>query len=280
MAAAQNDSDAQLPSAGTVAAVLGGLQAARSAGVNPLRVGDAVLVGDRLQTGAGDRAKLLLADDTVVDIGSATEVLIETQDVNADNGASETVLILNAGQIHIIASSEATGAQNRLEVETPAAVAFRGLGFVVTYDVGTSSSRVVALDGPVSVAGKVGVVGGVVELDEGTASVVVKGRLPGAPSEVTAGELVHLTQATTIVGTGRRDGLDVLHPVARGNLLAPEDVPTTGGRRALTGLQLGAPQESLADRLSADVRTNTEPLLEYKRRRPGAPSVTGVEVEF
>jgi hypothetical protein len=265
--------------AGTVAAVLGSLEATRSAAVVPMRVGDAVLVGDRLQTRAGDRAKLLLADDTVVNIGSASEVTIEAQTIDRDTEASETVLVLGSGQARIM-SAKAKEGEGRLEVETPAAVAFRGSDYVVTYDAATSGSRVVALEGPVSVAGKVGVVGGLVELEEGASTVVAKGRLPGPPSRLTAEQLVEAARATSIVGTGRRDGLDVLHPVARGKLLATGDVPTTRAGRATSGLRLGTPQESLADRLSADVRTNTEPLLEYKRRRPGAPSITGVEVEF
>lgn len=262
---AQGDLDAGELRAGQVAAVLGSMHVERSVGEIPLRVGDRLQVGDRLRTRGGDRAKIVLADDAVIDLGSDTELLIESRHSEADTGEGESVLILIAGRIRAIAPPP-TGPAGRFEVETPAAVAFRGNDFVISYDPAAETSQVTAIDGGVSVAGKVGVVGGVVVLEPGSGTEVRKGRLPATPQPVAVAEQKSLVQSTATLGTGRRDGLEVLHPAMVGRLLSPGDTP--GTRRIAQGLRLAAPDEFLADQLSADVRTNTQPLLEYKRRDP------------
>lgn len=264
--------------AGQVAAILGSLQVARADGERSLRIGDTLHVGDRLRTRAGDRAKIVLADDAVIDIGSDTELVIESRHT-APDGEGESVLALLGGRIRAIAPP-ANGGERRFEVESPAAIAFRGDDFLISHDSATETSRVVAIDGNVSVAGKLGVVGGVVEVGPGFSTEVGKGRIPGAPREAGAGDIGRLVQSTGMLGTGRRDGLEVLHPALSGRLLSSTDVPGLRTAPGTGGIRLGAPGEFLAERLSADVRTNTQPLLEYKRRDPGRPSATGVEVEF
>jgi hypothetical protein len=265
--------------AGQVAAILGSMHVERLGGEMPLRVGDPLFVGDRLRTQTGDRAKIVLADDAVIDIGSDTELLIESRHTEADTGEGESVLILVTGRLRAIAPP-GSGAVRRFEVESPAAVAFRGGDFVVSYDTAADTSQIVAIDGNVSVAGKLGVVGGVVDVEPGFGTEVRKGRLPAPPQEAGAADIERLVQSTAMLGTGRRDGLEVLHPALSGRLLAATDTPGLRARRMAQGLRLGTPGEFLAERLSADVRTNTQPLLEYKRRDPGRPSATGVEVEF
>jgi len=265
--------------AGQVAAILGSMSVVRSGSDVALRIGDGLYVGDHLRTQSGDRAKIVLADDAVVDLGSSTELVIDSRRTEAESGDSESVLILVAGRIRAIAAP-ANGGERRFEVETPAAVAFRGGDFVISYDTAAETSQVVAIDGNVSVAGKLGVVGGVVDVEPGFSAEVRKGRLPGAPQETEATDMARLVDSTAMLGTGREDGLEVLHPALNGRLLSSADMPGLRTGRLAGGLRLGAPDEFLAERLSADVRTNTQPLLEYKRRDPGRPSATGVQVDF
>lgn len=267
------------PEAGQVAAILGSMRVERPQGEVLLRVGDRVLVGDRLRTQSGDRAKIVLADDAVIDMGSNTELRIETQRGQAGTGDAETVLMLMGGRVRAVAPPQ-LGSAGRFEIETPAAVAFRGGEFLISYDGAAEVSKVVALEGPAGVAGKLGMVGGVVEVEPGFVTEVRKGRQPKTPQETDPSDVDRLLQTTSVVGTGREDGLEVLHPATSAKLLSPGDVPGARTGRSTQGLQIGTPEESLADRLSADVRVNDQPLLEYKRRDPGVPSATGVEVDF
>jgi hypothetical protein len=173
-----------------------------------------------------------------------------------------------------------SGSAGRFEVETPAAVVFRGREFLVLHDTIAGLSRVVALEGPAGVAGKLGAVGGVVEVEPGFATEVRQGRQPKTAQETDPDDVDRLVRTTSVIGTGRKDGLDVLHPATSAKLLSPNDLPGSRGDRLAQGLSLGTPGEPLADRLSADVRVNDQPLLEYKRRDPGVPSAAGVEVDF
>lgn len=265
--------------AGQVAGVLGSLYAERAKGEVALRVGDRLLVGDRLRTSGGDRAKIVLADDAVIDIGSNTQLSIEAQRGQAGTGDAESVLMLTTGRVRAVAPPQRASA-GRFEIETPSAVTFRGREFLVSHDATAEVSRVFALEGPASVAGKLGAVGGVVEVEPGFATEVGKGRQPKTPQETDPTDVDRLVQTTAMIGTGRRDGLDVLHPATSAKLLSPNDLPGGRNGRLAQGLQLGTPGESLADQLSADVRVNDQPLLEYKRRDPGVPSATGVEIDF
>lgn len=267
------------PQAGQVAAILGDMRVERSTGPVALQIGDALYVGDRLRTGAGERAKIVLADDAVIDVGSDTELVIESRQGEAEGDPLGSVLILIAGRVRAMVPSGGEQA-NRLEIETPAAIAFRGEDFVISYDTGTEISQVIAVDGSVSVAGRFGVVGGVVDVEPGFGTEVRKGRLPSAPQETDGADIDRAVQSTAMLGTGRRDGLEVLHPAMSSRPLSTDDIPRGRGRQAGDGLRVGTPGEVVADRLSADVRTNTQPLLEYKRRNPGSPSATGVEVDF
>ena len=88
----------------------------------------------------------------------------------------------------------------------------------------------------------------------------------------------------TPIGTGRRDGLDVLHPAIAGHLVTPQDVPAAivAARTSGAGapLEIGSPLAPLADRLLPDVYVNTQPLPYYDRTPPGQVPTGGVHVGF
>ena len=71
-----------------------------------------------------------------------------------------------------------------------------------------------------------------------------------------------------------------------GTLLSPHDVPAAAAPVAATeplaaeGLPLAAPQDSLAQRLSPDVRTDSQPLLDFKQTPPGRAPTGSVKVGF
>jgi hypothetical protein len=244
-----------------------------------LRIGDRVQERDRLRTGPGDRGKIVLIDDAVIDIGPSTEIVIESIPLRAEEEMGGLVVTLVQGRLRAaLAPEHEPGA--RLEIETRAAVAFRGRTFLVSHEPTADVTRVVAVEGPVSVAGKLGVVGGVLEVEPGSGTDVRRGRRPGPLQEIDPLDLDLQEQSIAVSGTGRRDGLDVLHPALMGMLLQPGDVLSGTGGGPLPDSMASPATETLAEQMSADVRTNTQPLLEYKRRDPGVPSRTGVGVEF
>ena len=85
------------------------------------------------------------------------------------------------------------------------------------------------------------------------------------------------------MGTGHRDGLSVEHPALAGRPLTPQDVPgpaATTAAAAAQAVTVRGLQESLAERLSPDVRANTQPLFDFKGTPPDHVPTGNVKVQF
>lgn len=273
-------------SSGTVAAMQGVLKAERGGTFSDLSQGAPLFPGDRLKTGPGDRAKLVFADDTVIDLAPSSELLLREQEFDVGNRRFKSVLALSRGKVRVGAGEAYAQSGNRFELETPTAIAFRGSDYIVVYNSTSEITEVVAGTAPVEVVGTIGVVNATTPIEAGSRSEIPMGRFPSTPVAVGDDRMAQYGVGLTISGTGRRDGLNVLHPLATGKLAAGHDLPGSRirpGRASADELTVGAPPESLGETLSADVRTNTQPLREYRRVQPGLPlpsSTGGVVVDF
>lgn len=271
--------------AGTVAAVAGTLQVHRAGSWQSASIGVPIFVGDRLRTGSSDRAKIVLADDSVLDIGPDTEVTLDTQIFERPRHRFQSLLRLAKGKIRAWVSDYYREPRARYEVETPTAIiGVRGTEFIVVYVPPTEATDVVGIAETVEVAGKLGVMGGSVQVGPRLFTRVEKGRFPSAPQRLDEAAWQQYLQGVDLIGTGRRDGLNVFHPAVMGRVLSPADVPqAVAGSKALApaeGLPFGAPEPFLASRLSPDVYTNTQPLLEFEQTPPGQVPTGSVKVGF
>jgi hypothetical protein len=279
---------AQAPSeVGTVAAVVGRLEIERGGSWRDANVGAAVFVGDRLRTGAKDRGKVVFADDSVLDVGSDTEITIDKLVFDPPAHRFQSLLRLAKGRIRAWVSEYYQEPRARYEVETPTAIAgVRGTEFIVIFNLGTSSTEIIGISNAVEVTGKLGVIGNAVQIGPRQYTQVQKGRFPAPPQRLDEIRFHEYLQELEIVGTGRRDGLNVLHPAVVGQLLSPQDMPEApaapAGSAPVQGLLVGAPDEGLVGRLSPDVHANTQPLLDFKSTPAGqVPGGTGgVRVGF
>jgi len=274
--------------AGSCAGVQGTVEVQHAGVWQNASVGAAVFVGDRVRTGAHSRATVVFRDDSVLDFAPKTEVSVETQDFDESARRFRSLFRLAAGKVRVWASAYYSQAQARYEVETPTAIAaVRGTEFITSYDSATGITDIVGLDGQVEVHAKLAVMGAGVDVGPHFITRVPKGRFPTTPQHVDDARLPQYLDGVDLVGTGRRDGLNVLHPAVVGRLLAPQDVPgagaKTGGGSQAAELTLGAPLVgSVADNLSQDVYTNKQPLKDYQKVPSNqAPSSTGgVHVGF
>jgi len=275
--------------AGTVAAVQGTLQIDRAHGSQTAGIGTPILVGDRLRTGPNDRAKIVFRDDSVLDLAPGTEMTLDTQVFDPANHRFEALLHLIHGKARAWVSEYYRQARSRYEVETPTAVAgVRGTEFIALYNPTTEVSEFVGLADQVEVSGKLAVMGPSAQVGPEFYTQVKKGRFPTPPQRLDEARLRKVLEGLDIAGTGRRDGLNVMHPSIVGRVVTPQDLPATStataeGRAARVtteGLPVGTPQEFLAQRLSPDVRSNTQPLLDFRRTPPGRIPAGGVKIGF
>jgi len=275
--------------AGQVVAVWGSLQVERADGdatAGAAASGTTIYVGDRLITGAGDRAKIVLAEHSVVDIAPSTEIVLRRQTGEASAGRLDSLIEVVRGKIRARLEVSAVGSTMLYQVETPTAVVLRGTDFIVVYDAEKAQTKVVGIRDVAEVIGRLAVAGGAVKVGSQEETQVAKGRFPVATKAVPLDEYSAHLQGLTIVGTGAEDGLVLGHPATTGRLLSPRDLPgepDPAAAVAAGGLVVEAPGDFLADEMSNDVRINDQPLLEYERQQPGLPLPAdegGVIVEF
>jgi FecR-like protein len=263
----------------TVAAVLGTLQIERAGTSQSAGLGVPVFVGDRLKTGVGDRASIVFQDDSVLNLGPETELVIDTQVFEAPKRRYESLLRLIRGTIRNLVSEYYVEPKAYYEIETPTAVVgVRGTEFITRYYTDAEVTEVVGIAGDVNVAGRLAVIGGGVHVGPQYITQVRKGGFPTTPERLSDARFKQYLEGVEIVGTGRRDGLNVLHPLLAGGLASPQDVPqevsAVGVERSL------APKGTLPSRLSPDVYTNTQPLLDYKNTPPGQVPPGSVTVHY
>jgi hypothetical protein len=274
---------------GKVAAILGAIEIERGGTSEPATVGAPVFSGDRLRTGASDQAKVVFQDDSVLDLAPDTEVLLAKQAFDRAGHRLESHLRMSKGKLRAWVGEGYREPRSRYEIETPTAItAVRGTEFIVAYDSAADVTTVVCLAGEVEVAGTLGVIGGQVQLSTQSRTEVAKGRFPTSAEPVTEAQLGQYVAGLELVGTGHRDGLSVEHPAIAGGLLNPQDMPgpapatapaATAGAAAQP-VTLRGLQESLAERLSPDVRANTQPLFDFRATPPDQVPSGNVNVQF
>lgn len=272
--------------AGQVVAIWGGVDIERAdaaAPAGPVVPGTIIAEGDRLTTGAGDRAKIVLAEHSVVDLAPDTEIVLRRQAADPATGRFDSLIEVVRGKVRARLEAAAVGTDTLYQVETPTAVVLRGTDFIVEHDAERGQTQVIGIRDEAEVIGRLAVAGGAVRVGAQEKTVVARGRFPVAVQPVPATEYSAFLQGMTIIGTGADDGLARNHPVATGWLVSPRDLPGETQAAAAGGLRVGAPGRFLADEMSNDVRVNDQPILEFERQQPGLPlpeDEGGVIVEF
>ncbi len=150
---------ARAEEAGLVARVNGTPSVVRDGKTTPLRRGDTVHIGDRLETNATAKIKLLLADDSVLAIGPDTQIVLD--ELTLSGAGRKARLRVLAGRFKIAIAAWLSGPSD-YTVHTPTAVA--GVrGTILWGD--TQLDAICALEGHVEV--RAVSTGTVAEIDAG-----------------------------------------------------------------------------------------------------------------
>jgi hypothetical protein len=272
--------------AGTVVAVQGKAQLQRRGTWQEATIGLGTRVGDRIRTGASDRARIVFRDDSTLDIGPATEFVLDEQIFDTAAHKVQSSLRLFYGKLRASVSSVYHESRARYEIETPTAVAgVRGTEFIIAFNPADDVTEIFGIAEDVQVVGKTSVMGGgAVRVGPQMLTQIKKGGLPSAPTKLTDQAARVYYDGVSMIGTGKRDGLNVLHPILAGRLISDKDVPGAPGEgepgAEAAGLGTSPPDQLLANRLSRDVYTNSQPLRVYEALPPGQPPSGTVIVDF
>lgn len=259
-----------------VAAVWGELRVEREGEWDIARPGTVLMAGERLRTGSADRAKLVLANDGILDLAPGTAIaLARLTDPGAGAGGTGRIEVLYGKVRARWVRGDSAAAP--YHVETPTAAIVRGNDYIVAYDDEAAQTEVVGLRDGTEVLGRIAIAGGSVTLASRESSIIRRGQFPVTPERIDDNHYQQALHGFTIIGTGGSDGLAAGHPATTGRLLSPRDLPEAVPAEAESGrgVVVEAPRSFLADEMSPDFAVHDQPLNEYLRLRSG-----GIDVDF
>jgi hypothetical protein len=255
---------------GSVASAVGTLevQRAKSKSWQAIFVGAPLLLGDALRTGTDAGARIVLRDDTVIDLGSGTAIKIERLADDAEAQRQRGLVRLTEGEARVLLGARDGDTRGRFEMETATAIAGgRTAAFVVRYDA-KGHTDVIGLEGITEVQGKLGVLESAAQVQPEHWTRVAKGRLPTPPERLTQEKFAAYVSGLDIIGTGNRETLDVGHPALAGRVLRPEDRPRVAPAAAVAAaptengsyLKMGVPGETFSQVRSKDLSVVVQPI--------------------
>lgn len=128
---------AQAPMAGSVSIASGAVQIQRGTTLLAATSGTPVNVGDRVITGAGGHAVITLTDGSQLELGEASNMVLDNHALAPSGGRAATQVSLFGGVLRSVVS--AAGGTPNFEVHTPNAVAaVRGTRWDTAYTEGES----------------------------------------------------------------------------------------------------------------------------------------------
>lgn len=186
LALAATSVDAQTGDAGSVVSLEGTVEIGRAGAFTIARVGSGIAAGDTIRTGTPGRARILFADESVLNVGDGSTLVIDETVYDPNQGAGSTLMHLLGGKVRALVSDYYSGGQGTYRIETTTAVSgVRGTEFVMAYDSGTQMTQVLGLGGEVAVHSTRDRRNNGVLIREMFITEVAKGRFPTPPRQIT-----------------------------------------------------------------------------------------------
>jgi hypothetical protein len=212
--------------AGKVVSLEGTVEIGRGGAFARANVGSTVDAGDTIRTGNPGRARVLFADDSVVNLGDGSTLVIDETVYDPSKGAGTTLMHLLGGKVRALVSEYYSGGQASYTIETTTAVSgVRGTEFVVAIDAATERTDVLGLGGTVEVHSPIDRKGHGVMIHRNELTEVAKGKYPTAPRQVANDDdrFQRLMSGLSLPGAGIPETLLLDDPAFGGKAVPPPD---------------------------------------------------------
>jgi hypothetical protein len=209
---------------GTVASLTGSAELGREGDWRPVAISSAVHLGDTLRTGDPGRVRIVFQDDSVLNVGDGSELVVDESVFNPDAGSYRSAFRLLRGQVRALVSEYYEAPGSEYQVETPTAVAgVRGTEFVVVFDDIRQETEVVGVGGRVLVSG---LSGQEVLITARELTTVTRGGRPAAARRIDDDLFRQYIEGLEFIGHGRAESLTAEHPIVGGvNVPAADRAP-------------------------------------------------------
>ena len=156
---------------------------------------EGLYAGDVIVTDKRSRAKILLNDDSIINMGDSSKLKINSHSFNLRNRTRTSSIKVLAGKLRTIVTRKFKGKASFFKVRTlNATVGVKGTDFIISTS--SSGDEIVAIGGVVTVGSAKSSGVGEVELKAGYGTKVARGRPPTKPERVPNKRLKELIEET------------------------------------------------------------------------------------
>lgn len=235
----------------------GSVEIGRDGGWEPAQVGTVVQLGDTIRTGKPGRARVVFRDDTVLNVGKNSQVVVDEQVFEPDTGTFASAFRLLQGKVRTLVSEYYMEPRAKLRVETPTSVSgVRGTEFIVVYDPEREVTEVVGIVNEVIVESVLIPVGRAVIVGPGEFTVVARGKYPTEPQPLEEDALRLYLGGLEFIGAGQTESMVIDSPIAVGATAPAPDrvgpvtqsVPAPPAGEAIAIDKIGEPGKIPGDR--------------------------------
>jgi ferric-dicitrate binding protein FerR (iron transport regulator) len=193
---------------GSVATMEGAPEGGRDGAWSTLAIGNPIHVGDGVRTGADSRARIVLLDGSVLNLGKQAQITIAEATTDESGRAVRAVIQLHAGALEAAVGPDYTRPGAAFDVKTQTALAtVSGTEFVASYDPVAEVSTVTGVAGQVQVYSLASPLSRGVLVARQEATTVAKGELPSLPRPLTEIAFRQRIEELEFAGVGRPESL-------------------------------------------------------------------------
>jgi hypothetical protein len=209
---------------GNIAALGGSVETGRNGTWKIAVVGMPVQLGDTIRTGQPGRCRVVFRDDTVLNVGHSSQVVVDEQVFDPQNGTFSSVFRVLQGKVRTLVSAYYMEPRAKLQVTTPTSVSgVRGTEFIVAYDPQLEVTEVVGITREVTVESILIPVGRAVIVRPRELSVVERGKYPTEPRLLEEEVFRQYLDGLEFIGTGQLESMLINHPIVAGATVPPLD---------------------------------------------------------
>jgi hypothetical protein len=193
---------------GTIAEVEGTAEIGRAGVWAPAQAAATIHAREELRTGRPGRMRVLLQDESVLNLSDDSYLIIDEQIIDADRGLFRSAMRLMRGKVRAVVSAKYQGSQALFAIETATAVSsVRGTEFIIAYDPVAELTEVVGVSGTVEVHSVLDRTGRGVFITANEVTTVSRGQLPTRPRRLDEATFRQYIEGLEFIGAGRPESL-------------------------------------------------------------------------
>jgi len=202
--------------------VEGAAESGRAEAWKPAQAAATFSAGEQLRTGRPGRMLVVLHDDTLLNLGDDTHVIVDEQVLDPGRGVFRSSVRLTRGKLRAVVSPNYHQADAVFRIESATAVAsVRGGQVIVVYDPDGGRTAVIGIDGVVEVHSVRDRSGHGVFVTTREVTTVMRGELAAQPNTLDEARFGQYVAGLEFIGRGRPESLIDVKPLVAN--VPPED---------------------------------------------------------